>query len=216
MLRRVGRHSEQLRLCKLLQHRLLVDQHRIEDRIRVVLVGENIFFLALPNLAPHGNGLPGTAPPESGVAHNAPQKPCIRGGNPVVLIDVQRGQGRDIDFKLARIRNPFRAFGIEAVDALDDENVLIPHGHRAVVVSALAGFKIINGQIHLFAGQKVADIRIEQLQVQGLQAFKIVVAVRIQRRLVPGQEPVVHGQNVRAQSKGAELDGEPVRGRCFA
>ena len=51
-----------------------------------------------------------------------------------MLVDVQGGQRRNIDFELVLRRNSLRRLRIQTVDAFDDQNVIGAHGNRRVLI----------------------------------------------------------------------------------
>ena len=68
-----------------------------------------------------------------------------------MLVDVQGGQRRNIDFELVLRRNSLRRLRIQTVDAFDDQNVIGAHGNRRILVASLSGLEIKGRKLHLFS-----------------------------------------------------------------
>ena len=67
-----------------------------------------------------------------------------------------------------------REFGVEAVDALDDEHGVIPDLQRVATEDALARSKVERGQVDLFAAEQALEVMVEVGQVDGIKRLEVV------------------------------------------
>ena len=127
-----------------------------------------------------------------------------------MVVDVQRGKAADINLILAFPRQRVCELVVEAVDALNHQDVPLPQGEEIPIVLPDALFEIVVGNLHRLAVQQPHHVRVELLHVHGAQALEIVVAVLVPRGPVTVDEVVVRGDGVGPQTAGAELGGQPV------
>ena len=59
------------------------------------------------------------------VADQAAQETVVRGGDAVVVVEVELGERRDVDVEFARVGQPGGQFGIERMDALEDDDLVL-------------------------------------------------------------------------------------------
>ena len=123
---------------------------------------------------------------------------------------VQRGQGADVNLVLARLRQLIGHLLVQAVDALDDKDVVLSQLQIVSSVLTLANLEIEGWQLHPLPRQKLYHIIIELLHVNGFQAFKIVVPVLVPGCLLPVHEIIVQGDRPGHLSHSPQLDGQPV------
>ena len=188
----------------------LIDERRVEDHIRAVLEGEDVPLLPPPDGGPHLNGSPGAVAPGPGVPGDPPQEPGVGGGDAVVVVHIQGGQAADIDSELALPGQGIGEGVVEAVDALDHQNVPRPQGQGVPVVLPDALFEVVVGELHGLPPQQAGHVLVELLHVHGVQALKVRLAVLVQRRVSAVFEVVVRGDGVWVQAAGDQLGGEPV------
>ncbi len=150
-----------------------------------------------------------------GIADNAPQQARIGGGNAVVPVQVELRQRRDVDAKNSVDRNVRHQFRVHPVNPLDNQNMLRGDRHRIAPLAA-AGEKIIARQPHLLAVHQRQQGGIEQLQIERLQVFVVVVAFFIPRRFIPINNKIIQADGKRAHSVGFQLHRQPLAERGFA
>ena len=195
-------HAVQKRLRVLLEHGKLVDQSGIEHGVGALLEGENIFLLPSSDGIPHPQGMCGAGSPGSGIPHQAADQPAVRGGDPVVVVHVQAGQGADIDLILAFQRKRMGEPVVQPVDSLDDQDIVLSQLQKIPLILPQSGLEIKPGHFHPLSGEQIAHIPVEALHIDGLQAFKIIIAVLVQRRVLPVYEIIVHGDGMGRQAVG--------------
>ena len=98
-------YAEQLRFGVLLQHVQLIQRSGVKDRIRILLEGENIFFLALRHCVPRFNRAARVPAAELVIPNNAADETAVRCGNAVMVVNIQLCQRADKDFEFIFIRN---------------------------------------------------------------------------------------------------------------
>ncbi len=74
-----------------------IHQGGVEHFVGVLLVGEDVLFLAAPYRIPVADGLLGGVAAVAGVADDAAQQAGVGGGDAVVAVEVQLGKAGDID-----------------------------------------------------------------------------------------------------------------------
>ena len=170
----------------LFQHRQLIQRGAIENHIRIFLVGENpAFFTALYRI-PHGDGALDGGAPGFIVPHNPPQQTQITGGNPIVVIQVQRKQRTDIEFEHLMLRHAIgHHLGVEAVDSLHNDNGIILQPQLLPVPLPFPGHKIKGWEHDLLPGKQRGNIRPEQGSVQGVDMLQIQLAIRAGGKFIP-------------------------------
>ena len=99
ILRLILRYREKQGFRKRFQHRELVKRRGVEHHVRVLLEGEDMLLLPVPDRLPPGNRLHGGKPARSRVPHHPADFAVVGGGNAVVLINVEGGDGADINFE---------------------------------------------------------------------------------------------------------------------
>ena len=79
------------------QHGKLDVECRVEHHIGRLLIGEDPLFLGLAHALPLTDGLAGGIGTLVVVANDAAQQAVVLRGDPVVVIEGDAGQGRDVD-----------------------------------------------------------------------------------------------------------------------
>ena len=82
-------------------------------------------LLATAHTRPALDGLLGIAATVLVVADDAPQQAVVVGTDPVVVVDIECRERRHKDSELLLIGNETREFGIQTVDALQEQDVTI-------------------------------------------------------------------------------------------
>ena len=85
---------------------------------------------------------------------------------------------------------------IEAVDALDHQNVRGPQAHEIALVLPHALLEIVIGQLHLLPCQKLQHIPVKLLQIQTFQGLVVVVALFVPGAVHPVHKVIVHGNGM--------------------
>ena len=118
---------------------------------------------------------------ELAVAHHTAQQTHIGSTDAVVLVKGHRSKRTDVNFDFM-----FRRYGrcqlfVQAVDAFDNQHGIFLQLQLIAAIFTAAGTEIVLGHFHFFACQQTLQMLIEQLQVDSLQAFKIIAAVSLTR-----------------------------------
>ena len=102
------------------------------------------------------------------------------------------------------------------MDALDHEHVVVGHAQPPAVAFAHARLEIVLGQLHLLATEEGVELRVEQGQVEGVEALVVELAVGVERRVGAVHEVVVERNLQRFEAVGQQLDAEPLARRGLA
>ena len=155
-------------------------QRGVEHDIRLLLIRENPLFLAPAHAVPHGQRFFRRGTAELIIAHDAAQQPRVGGADAVMIVQIQARQLRQVELAdFARLKALVQ-FGIQTVDALDNQHLIMADAQRNGLFLAHAGGKVILGQLGGFAIQQGADAVPEQLDIQRVQRFQIGLAVLVQ------------------------------------
>ena len=150
------------------------------------------------------------------VAHHAAQKARLGGAYAVVVVQIERGQGADVDFELQVAGDVARQFVVQAVNALYDDRLIRVHVDGVGFVAAPAVGEVEQRRVHRFALQKTHQMIVEQRHVQRVQALEIALAVLVHGNEVAVEIVVVQRNGDRAQPQHAQGDVEPVGERRLA
>ena len=115
------------------------------------------------------------------VAHHAAQQTHIGSTDSVVLVKGHGRQRTDVNFDFM-----FRRYGrcqlfIQAMNAFDNQHGIFLQLQLIAAIFTATGAEIVLGHFHFFACQQTLQMLVEQLQVDSLQAFKIIAAVSLAR-----------------------------------
>ncbi len=77
------------------------------------------------------------------------------------------------------------------MDALDDEDVVLPHLQFLAARMAGASGEVVLRQLHLLATEEGIKLLINQFEVEGIEALVVVFAIGILRRMLAVDEIVV-------------------------
>ena len=81
---------------------------------------------------------------------------------------------------------------------------------------ARAGLEIEGGALDLLAGEEGDELLVEEVDVQGLEALEVVLAVLVAGSAVAVYEVVVQGNGGRVEADDLELDRELLGGGGLA
>ena len=133
-----------------------------------------------------------------------------------MLVNVKTRQSTRIDLELILVRQFSGRDRIQAVDAFNDQNVVFIHAQLLSFVNAFALLEIEGRKINLLSCKKRRHILVKQFGIHRFNAVKIIIAVNIDRCLLPVDKPVVHADDMRPQPERTQLNREPVGKCCFA
>ena len=133
-----------------------------------------------------------------------------------MLIHINLRQRTDINPELALRRKRPRQLLIQPVDALQHQHIRLLHLDKIPLVLALARLKIKIRQLHTLSIQKLRHILVQQINIQRLQALKIILPILIPRRIHPVHIVIVETDRMRRQPMRRELDRKPVAERRLA
>lgn len=99
------------------------------------------------------------------------------------------------------------------MDAFDDKHIVRVHAHVGAKRFPGACGEVVFGDFHLFAGDEVLQVLVEQFQINGFESVEVVMAVGVERGLVPINEVVVQGKGYGFQAVDSKLSGQTA-GEC--
>ena len=102
------------------QHGKLDVEGRVEHCVGTLLIGEYPLVLGLADVLPLGNGLLGGKGSLVVVADDTAQLAVVANGNPVVVVERDAGQCRNIDLVFQGVGNFLRQQGVQGVNTLND------------------------------------------------------------------------------------------------
>ena len=78
-----------------------------------------------------------------------------------MVVNVERGERAHIKAELLLLRNVLRQFGVQAVNALNEQDIVLfePQGVAAVLARACG--EVVGRHLHLLAGDKVLQVLVE-------------------------------------------------------
>ena len=126
-------------------------KRRVEHNIGRFLEGEYPLVLGLAHTLPLTDSLAGSEGSLVVIADDATQQAVILRGNPVVVVELYAGKGRDIDLVLLRVGNLVGEQGVQGMDTLDDEYAVVAELELLAVPLALAGNKIVLWNLYYLA-----------------------------------------------------------------
>ena len=129
-------HLPQKRLGVSLHDGEFEDEGGIESGVGIFLEGENPFFLPPAHTRPASDGLDGGGVAIFMIAHDAAKQAVVGGGNPVMVVDAEGGEGRDVDLEYVVGGESAGEFRVKAVDTLDKEDVVGVEAERAGTLDA--------------------------------------------------------------------------------
>ena len=133
--------------------------------------------LAPPHLVPQGQGVGRREVAELHIPDHAADEAVVRGGQGVVVVQVQLGEGGDEDAALLLLGDGIGQPRVQSVDALHDQDLVVAQTQAAVVVDGAALLEIVAGKAGLPAFQQLPHVLLEQVHVQSLHALVVRLAV---------------------------------------
>ncbi len=145
------------------------------------------------------------------VALHAPHQAQVRPANVAAIGTLHLEQRLDVQRKaLVRI-DPLHHRTIEAVQAVDKDDVIGADLHRRLIELALAGLEIIVGDPHLLARDQGLEMLVDQGQIERLRRLIVIVAELVHRVLFEVVKVVVHRERDQPEAhvhqQVAEFDG---------
>ena len=207
---RILRHRLQQRDDVALEHGDLVGERGVEYRVRVVLIREDVAERAAHDGGPLLERRLGGMSARPRVAHEAADEPRVRRAEPVVEIYVRARQRADENFIFFIRGDALRQPAVEAVDALDDEQLVRREAHLPPL-RALAGEEVELRNVHLFARKQSGNLFVDELEVERLERLEVRPAVAVERRALAVYEIVVELERPRAYTRGEQLDAQTAR-----
>ena len=129
-----------------------------------------------------------------------------------MVVDAERGEGRDVDLEDGVGRERGGQLRVQPVDSLYEQHVVAVEAHRTRTLHAPPQLETVCREVDFFARKEAAQVRIEPFEVECVEAFVVVVAGLVERRLVAVHEIVVERNHLRRHEVGHELDCEPLGG----
>ena len=130
-----------------------------------------------------------------------------------MFIHINLRQRTDINPEFTFRRKRPCQFFIQPVNPLQHQHISLLHLNKIPLVLALARLKIKIRQFHTLSVQKCCHIPVQKLDIQCFQAFKIIVAVFIPRRIYPVHIVIIKADRMRRQTMRRKLDRQPVAER---
>ena len=125
-----------------------------------------------------------------------------------MVVDIDLRQGGDIDLEAGVHRKLLRHLVVQAVDAFDDEDIVLTELTEVAAVLALSGDEIVDRQLHRLASEELQHILAELLDVDALYGLEILLSIRADRRELAITEVIIDGDRVWMQAEGHELNTE--------
>ena len=144
------------------------------------------------------------------VAHKAAQQARVRRTDAVVEIDIGARKRTDEYLILFIRRNALREPFVEAVDTLDDENLVRREAHL-ISLRALAGDKVELGDVDLLTREQRRDLFVDQIQIKRLQRFEVRLPVAVKRRALTVHKIIVKFKRCRLYPRGEQLHAQTAR-----
>ena len=179
---------------------------RVEHHVGSFLIGEYPLVLGQADVLPLRNGLLGSIGAFVIVADDTAQQSVVARGNPVVVIERDASEGRDIDLVRHVVGNLFRQQRVQGMDALDNQHRIARQLELLAVILAFARHEIIFGYFHFLALHQPQQMILEQGIFHRLDVVEIVVTVG-QLRGVHAIDEIVVG---RVHYKGWPDHGAPT------
>ena len=144
------------------------------------------------------------------VANDAPQQAVVGSGDVVVVVHQQRRQRRGIDAEDGPLRHLCRQLGVQGVDALYHQHLVVVQAQTAAAHRRPARGEVVARQLNLLAAQQRVQLLVEQRQVQRVQVLEVVVAAGVARCLVAVHEIVVERDADGLHTAHQQLHAQPL------
>ena len=134
-----------------------------------------------------------------------------------MVVQEDGGEGGSIDLELLFVGNLCCQQGIEAVDALHDEHVVLVQMQLLPALLAHSCLEVILRQFHLLAPEEGIELLVDERDVQCMDALVVEFSVLVLRCVLTMYEVVVQRNLHGLHTAGKELYGEPLaEGRLAA
>ena len=200
MLLAILRNLLQQRFCLHLDNRQFIKHRRVEHGIGILLIWEYPLVLTCPYRRPAMNRLLRRHTPIFIVADDATEQSVVGGRDIVMIIQQNGGQRRRIHTINLLLRNMSRQLRIQGMDSLYYQHIVRLHLQFLSTLHTLARREIIFRQLHLLATEESVKLLVQQIEIQGINALKIIFAVVILRSLVSVHKVIVQRNLQRLQS----------------
>ena len=94
---------------------------------------------------------------------------------------------------------------IQAVNPLDDQNILLAQGQRFTIIFPDAFLEVIGGHLYGLAHEQAPHVPVEALHVHGSQPLKVILAVGVSGGILPVFKVVIRRDGVGTQPAGQQL-----------
>ena len=200
----------------ILDHSQLEEERRIEHRIGIFLIREDPFFLAAAHTRPTAYGLFGRHGAIFGITDYATEQAVVGRRYPVMVVNRNCGQRRDINAVFHLFGNAGSKFGIEPVDALDKQYRSFVEFHAVATVLPHAEFEVIIRQLDLFAADDSIEVGIKLLEIQRVERLIVIIARLVEGSHFAVDEIIVERDHPRLEQVGHQLHAEALGRRCLA
>ena len=208
--RHIVRHPPEQWLGIGFHHRYLEEQRGIESGIGVFLEGEYPFLLTASHRRPALYGLFGRSVAVFVVTHYAAQQPGVGGRYPVVVVDAECGQCRDIHLENL-VGGYFRCqLRVKSMYALHNQHVVGIEPEGALLVHAPSEFEAVCGEVYFLTVQQGLQIVVEQVKVESVQRLVVIFSILVEGCLVAVHEIIVERDQLGGHEIGHELYGEAL------
>ena len=100
--------------------------------------------------------------------------------------------------------------------ALHEQHSVFAQLERVATIFTFAFFEVVGGHFHLLTGNQVVEVVIEQVEVEGIERFKVLFAVLVLGRSVAVHKVVVERNHLWHQQVSHQLNGKALRRSGFA
>ena len=190
------------------KHCKFKQQRRIEHHIRILLIREYPFIFAGTHTRPAGDSLTGRISPVIKVADNAAKQTIVCRRNPVMVVQRNSGQCRDINLELLFIRDMRCQFRIQRMNTFQNENRIIFNFQFITFIFLLPQREVKARKLHFLTAQQSLQLLVKQFQIERIQRLIIIVTVFIQRCLFTVYEIIVQGDREGFEPVRHQLDGK--------
>ena len=161
-----------------LEDRQLIMEGGVEHDIRILLEGEDPFFLAGTDAGPHLKGLLRSGAAEEIIPDDAAEETYVGGADPVMVIQIQAGECGNEDLIDFVSREELRDHRIETVYAFQDDDFIRAKGHGIGDVFPAAGIEVKGWKHDSLPIQERPDRISEERKIQRVRSLQIHRAVR--------------------------------------
>ncbi len=102
------------------------------------------------------------------------------------------------------------------MNALYEQHVVLVEFQRFRTLYPAAKFKRVGRYVHHLSGKKAREVGIKPLEVEGVQAFIVIVSSLVAGSDLPVHEIIVERNHLRHNEVGHKLNRETLGRRCLA